>query len=913
MGGDSEGNDFAFLEDDIASLIGERFDFEPCRDFVFSSSSNRMQRFEFLKVLVEKSILLQRRLRYIKQYFHEEDDIIDEILIQSRNPLVEEDLTEELDKYMMISHSFEPKFSRYLHYWTSEDKYETWTSILERCAYVDESSHPILENIAHLFGSTENINIILLRLEELEAKEAMQEQSIKDMLRYLTNQGLDISKIKGQNFVQSFDTIAKYQEFLDEKESMKITILSPLKDFDLELFHSFQKQLESLTSPDQKQDLVRLRTNIQDVLFRLEESLQKANEQKMNWQNQGIQFEHRGPVQAKDLRAWEEAISVQNEGIEEHLLLIEKWNRIIEIFPDHQKFSEDFIGEIQKNSEFKEYIEMLDSRRKQTEIDGLKRIEQFEFHGIRMDDWKSRFIDNSIVAMNDFERYQPMLHLAATYIETLINIDVSFEGEQQRDDWLQKLRNDFLDKELFKNIEEFIDWKTKRNERHRLLLEREAQVLDEETRLRLGKLSLAEFERAITRGTSHSSQRKKSSVEHLRLFPYVEKTMQNLEHKGWNLANFPELQPENAHDIASFLHDCQHRIDTFSQLRKRLLRLPWDRDIGLAITISQRIQDPLELQKLHDEIPSLIQHLSKRDVEHEHFVLRLWSPKESVPTLLPANKNAPKLKPIDSSTLDDAHEAMLEAMEPEIMISETESELIDDIGGEQHREEILEPAESKSSILHEQEEVAVDDDKTHVSESMEEYPVHEKQDEQRKSNEEVSIHVQANREELTKTIAQFCGALGLKKSQEAVFSGAEGIDYARRNLAKQVGMEPRDVRVDRMLRIALRCFPNKDDDDSILDKKTTILSSFLGRLDGYQRWMRNRLEHRHSSSSGIFLQDARALGVALERIPGPGVRVPLEPDTMQLPKDMEELGILASELERSLVLATAGGMAVAST
>ena len=90
MGEESEGNDFAFLEDDILSLIGDRFDFQPCSDFVFSTSSNRMQRFEFLKELIRKSDLLQRRLEYVKEYFHEEDDIIDEILIQSRNPLIED-------------------------------------------------------------------------------------------------------------------------------------------------------------------------------------------------------------------------------------------------------------------------------------------------------------------------------------------------------------------------------------------------------------------------------------------------------------------------------------------------------------------------------------------------------------------------------------------------------------------------------------------------------------------------------------------------------------------------------------------------------------------------------------------------------------------------------------------------------
>ena len=46
-------------------------------------------------------------------------------------------------------------------------------------------------------------------------------------------------------------------------------------------------------------------------------------------------------------------------------------------------------------------------------------------------------------------------------------------------------------------------------------------------------------------------------------------------------------------------------------------------------------------------------------------------------------------------------------------------------------------------------------------------------------------------------------------------------------------------------------------------------------LKRYQNWVKIRLEARHKASKNSLILDSETLGKALERIPGPGFKVPL--------------------------------------
>ena len=110
--------------------------------------------------------------------------------------------------------------------------------------------------------------------------------------------------------------------------------------------------------------------------------------------------------------------------------------------------------------------------------------------------------------------------------------------------------------------------------------------------------------------------------------------------------------------------------------------------------------------------------------------------------------------------------------------------------------------------------------------------------------------------------------------------GMEAIPDVRRGLAKHVNVAPRDVRVGRLLRLTLRLLPEGNQSDVA---RATSLKQLSALVSPLKRWMRRRLEARHSGASGDFLADAAELGVALERIPGLGRHLPLEEDEWPLP------------------------------
>ena len=133
----------------------------------------------------------------------------------------------------------------------------------------------------------------------------------------------------------------------------------------------------------------------------------------------------------------------------------------------------------------------------------------------------------------------------------------------------------------------------------------------------------------------------------------------------------------------------------------------------------------------------------------------------------------------------------------------------------------------------------------------------------------------------------------------------DGLKEVRRGLAGHVNVTPRDVRVARLLRLTLRLLPEGDEDDA---RRAELLKHLVGMIPPLKRWIRRRLEARHSGAQGHFLNDAVALGQALERIPGLGRHVPLQKDEWPLPSTLDELSHEIKRLSKSVMLPSAGGV-----
>ncbi|MBT5282432.1 MAG: hypothetical protein HOL79_08515 [Euryarchaeota archaeon] len=302
-----------------------------------------------------------------------------------------------------------------------------------------------------------------------------------------------------------------------------------------------------------------------------------------------------------------------------------------------------------------------------------------------------------------------------------------------------------------------------------------------------------------------------------------------------------------------------------------------------GLEISEMIRNPISLKGIETQIPALIRHLSSRPIEDDDFTYPLWAPTQR-PVLLPKKGNQiPIKKPIKiqpQTTLEDAQEAILEAME------------------EEAEPEILEPAVKE---IESKKEVITQPSNPIVIEQPQEKPV-----QQRSIKQEQIVETTVN-PRLLNAFQTILDRLSLSDGMAFNAQGALDTKHLRRTLAEHVGVEPRDVRVDRMFRLLLRLLPFEDDSN---DQRAVLIDKIGQVLPKYQQWIRMRLEARHSGATGNFLEDSIQLGNALQRTPGPGVKVPLAADTLPLPSP-SNLGDLTKSVQRlvdALDLNAAGGI-----
>jgi hypothetical protein len=130
----------------------------------------------------------------------------------------------------------------------------------------------------------------------------------------------------------------------------------------------------------------------------------------------------------------------------------------------------------------------------------------------------------------------------------------------------------------------------------------------------------------------------------------------------------------------------------------------------------------------------------------------------------------------------------------------------------------------------------------------------------------------------------------------------------RRTLGPHVQQQPKDLRITRLLRLILRVLPEALDKATVGQKE--LVSKLSGMVDTLNAWTSLRLQARHLPNGHGLLEDALVLGEALDRIPGPGRRLPLGEDTHTLPSPGAEEGLQAEvmRLSQAVNLPSAGGI-----
>lgn len=799
------------------------------------------------------------------------------------NPFNTEDVEHEFVQWSATNLPWESACFRYHALWVSDHQKENqYWDLLEKFASFDESSWPAIQLLTPFLAEPETYEKILHEVSKIEESEARQRQMLDEALSTLLKQGFDIEKPEG-NFIEQLSKIEHYQAISDRKEYVLLEIKNSIQPFDTILSEKLEKRAGDLEIED-TESMEKIEKNIQTITHHLKERLAEMNGILANWNNLGFTYHSTTRIEPSELLEWEHMLPEIEQSFNIHSTAMERWEMISKSWELENNEIQNIAGKLEHTETFLEKIEELEQEWTTLELQTASIIEHWEQYGFDLDIWRYKATEEPRSALAELTLYIPYLEKASKLMDSLFNLDTSLGGEEDIEQRTVLLQTADLDAEILSEMEDYIEKRTLRNTRHRRMLEREWRnsMREGKTTMEPDFSDLHSFEEAIA---SIERQGQNHQIEHSssRIISNARHELQSLESQGWNIGELAALADSDPKRFIQQFSSSRSVISNISKIQRRLSALDWRRDVTKGLEISEMVRNPIYLKGIETQIPALIRHLSIRPIEDDDFSYPLWAPTQR-PVLLPQKGNqVPIKKPVKiqpQTTLEDAQEAILEAMEEEV------------------EPEIPEPS---VELIETKEEVIPQPSNPIAVEQPQEKPV-----QQRSKKQEQDVETTVN-PRLLNAFQTILDRLSLSDGMTFNAQGTLDTKHLRRTLAEHVGIEPRDVRVDRMLRLLLRLLPLEDDSN---DQRAVLIDRIGQVLPKYQQWIRMRLEARHSGATGNFLEDSIQLGNALHRTPGPGVKVPLAADTLPLPSP-SNLGDLTKSVQRlveTLDLNAAGGI-----
>ena len=830
-----------------------------------------------LQAIIRSALNLRRRL----VSFQGEAEIT-AMLQELRNPMMTDEIQTQFLDWASVHAPWEPGFFRSYAIWAESEETEAqYWELISRSAGLDESSWTSLDLLLPLLQNPKNHNQIQQELEQLHQDEQRQRHLLDKAISQLYENGFSI-QFESIKLIDQFNQIERMQEYSNQINLLQLEIQSSILPFDPVLSDTFSQRVnELITSPSD--DIKTLQNNVRTIAEHLQARLGEMNDLLRQWHSDGFSYENRNHISPEELLEWEHILPELEQQYHRHAGAYERWQEITQLWDHHDKSIEALAGKIEHTDAFLDKIEALEQQWTEKELQGASLIERWEHFGFEMDIWRYKITQDPRQGFAELNLQLPLYERANTLLESMLQLDTSLGGEDEVERRSIILRTMDLESEILDEMELWINKRTLRNTRHRRMLQSEWDQA-----VRQGKVDanqtfsdLHSFEAAL-RSVELQSQTLLSTSVSTHALERTKAELFRLESRGWNISELLQLHEQRPDAFFGQFSKVIEAMSRIQSIQRRIAGLDWSRDVQRANEISVQVRDPLALVKLEQQIPALIRHLSQRPIEDSDFTYTVWLP-EQRPVLLPKEQTILRMRPEKiqpESTLEEAHEAMLEAMEESIE-EEEESEVKEEnstqpIVPEATKEE---PRIIPNPLPERIDPVAIIEPQT--------------------TNETTSNADLSSYESLLRQ-------LSLNKEADTLV-GSKDVSTVRRALASFVGDEPRDVRVDRMLRLVLRLLPQNDSNDA---QRIQMVESIGNALPKYKQWVRMRLEARHMGASGDFFDDANRLGIALERTPGPGVRVPLEADELPLPEvtNIDELGQQAKRLVQSMNPPSAGGV-----
>ena len=794
----------------------------------------------------------------------------------------------EWERLVSLTRPWEPFTHRAKDDWKDLGKESSLNRLVERLEKLDPSSIAATQPLLLLFGDPGAETTLSEMIADIELEESRRRKVIEEMAEMLMADGVDVSQAFEMSISEGMEYLAEKQLNADVNHSNTLRIEHEIRPFDDILA---DKMLE-------KKD-TNLDTQISDIINNLQGRLATLNQTVQEWRDMGIRFSETGHIGPEHLLDWEANLPEIERSVTINLKAMQRWKEFQKLWPDKCP-DNGLAGTLEYTEDFLDLVDSLDQEWRDLELRGMELISGWEDHGFAMDMWRERLLEEPRSAIEWFNSESTRYAKALELVDNLLSLDVSINGNEEIESRVAILREYELDDLLLEEMEEWINSNATRSARHRAMLEqswmemlRKGVVEDQAT----SSLSLSEFEELIA--NSQMQKQKKIEIPVERLQGRIREELETWGRQGFSISAMHEMLEQDPMSLALRISSIREAVASHDRLRRRLSVLDWKRNPELSISVNLDLARPDKLDTLSASIPHLTSELSASEIVDENFTFTPWRPQMRVRQIL---------VPVAQNTVDDAMEAILEDMENET--PDKNSQVDEEIAKQEleERKETIVPFKPVTEPLKSIEDAWVVETKNVDTIKPVEETLNEVKEVKEVKTVESKDVLQTSSDIGLDSLIQLLRALGLEQeATDLTESNEEAFDGIKRSIASHVGKEPRDMRLDRLLRLSLRLMPKGDEEDS----QRLALIQVLGELaEALSQWTRKRLEARHSGGKGVLLEDALILGNALERIPGPGIALPLESDQYSLPTldDLEGLAKEVASLKSRVMLPNAGGV-----
>ena len=779
-----------------------------------------------------------------------------------------EDLLEKWDKDAELNRPWEPYIHNAENKWSERGRRNNLSAIVKRLNALDPSSFSACQPMFILFDDVSSESLISSMLDDIETDEERRRQVVAEMIELLARDDIDASDARRMKINDALDHLSTLQSRAETARNNRLRIEKDIRSYDSELADRLlEKKSDDLT------------TEVDAIVDNLSSRLSTLTSTVNEWIKLGIIFPNNGRILPQDLLDWEAGLLEIEKAVEVHLRALERWRDFETLWPDKCGNSA-MVGRLDMTEEFVDMVDSLDQEWRELELKGMQIIGSWEDRGFAMDVWRNRVAEEPRSAIAWLKREEAKYQTASELIDSLMALDASIDGEEEIVRRVAILREFDLELDLLEEMDFYINTRARRAARHRSMLEsewmeliRKGQVNDQPT----ASLTLAEFEALIAESRLN---KRESGVPIERLEKRMREEIKEWYEIGFTVDSLEEMLIENPVDLALRMTSIREAVAKHEQLRRRISGLDWTRDPELSVAINLDLSRPDRLVSLAADVPQLMMDLAQKSVVDKDFTFVAWRPHK---------RTRPVLIPVPANNVEDAMEAILEEMD---------SSDFEDVEEESSTSEDSE-MENESAKEIDEEEVVTSEDYETKDEFVDSSS--DKEDEgQELPSENVSSTTGAA------PLEAILRSLGLESEADMLLDNGD-INSVRRSLASYVGLEPRDTRLDRLLRLSLRLMPKGDEED---EERFVLLSTLAQFAKELSKWTRVRLEARHSGAIGNLLEDSLTLGEALIRIPGPGIALPLDADDYNLPApdDIASLSNEVSVLGRRIMLASSGGV-----